>query len=591
MPSKQKLMKVMAKAMSDPEIAAAFKDPDFKDISKKIQRDLTILADPLNRLKEDLDANPKAAKVAARLLPKIQKLLEPTPPPSASPSPSPSESMSSKITHDGNDVVTGGSPPFDALKSANVNVREIAFETNISRIGAQACSHCVQVIEVTIPEGVESIGDNAFMGCRGVSTLSFPTSLTSIGYNAFANCDSLEFVDLKKTKVKTINSNAFADCTRLKTMKLPDTLQTLGNGVFANCPLVPSDIDPKDTDKVAAYLREGDGNGAPTPKASNVSNAKGPVDADTDSPAPSSTFTSPAATPSPNLMLPKKFEKSRTVSALADRVNNSMQSSLTLSRTPARRPYRGAIPVKKGNTWNADDENEDYENEEDQENVDMQARGKDDDDDSDEELVARKKSPKKKKKTKRKKKTRGGRSRYSSESESESEEEDANARTLPPGGLENMVDFLAVTGEDDMASDSSDDEAGNVDPMSDVIISESTSVFVANPIPVGDEWFYVQGDSDDSDQPETISGRRKTTSKYFNARKKKKKKKAKKEKKGESKDVSDDSSSGYSGESQSSDSDAGAKSSGEKSKRKKKKKSYNSSDSEYDDNEVKAEAK
>ncbi|GMH89456.1 hypothetical protein TrST_g7348 [Triparma strigata] len=530
MPSKQKLMKVMAKAMSDPEIAGAFKDPDFKDIARKIQRDLTILADPMNRLKEDLEANPKAAEVAARLLPKIQRLLEPTPPPSAYPSPSPSESMSSKITHDGNDVVTCGSPPFDALKSANVHVREIAFETNISRIGAQACSHCVQVIEVTIPEGVESIGDNAFMGCRG-------------------------------------------------------------NGVFANCPeLVPSDIDPKDTDKVAAYLREGDGNGAPTPKASNVGNAKGPVESpqtDTDSPAPSSTFTSPAATPSPNLMLPKKFEKSRTVSALADRVNNSMQSSLTLSRTPARRPYRGAIPVKKGNTWNADDEDEDDENEEDQENVDMQARGKDDDDDSDEELVARKKSPKKKKKTKRKKKTRGGRSRYSSESEFESEEEDANARTLPPGGLENMVDFLAVTGEDDMASDSSDDEAGNVDPMSDVIISESTSVFVANPIPVGDEWFYVQGDSDDSDQPETISGRRKTTSKYY-ARKKKKK--AKKKKKGESKDVSDDSSSGYSSESQSSDSDAGAKSSGEKSKRKKKK-SYNSSDSDDDDNEVKAEAK
>jgi len=104
MPSKQKLMKVMAKAMSDPEIAAAFKDPDFKDISKKIQRDLTILADPMNRLKEDLEANPKAAKVAATLLPKIQKLLEPTPPPSASSSLSPSPTPPKPMWANQNDL-------------------------------------------------------------------------------------------------------------------------------------------------------------------------------------------------------------------------------------------------------------------------------------------------------------------------------------------------------------------------------------------------------------------------------------------------------------------------------------------------------
>lgn len=65
--------------MSDPEIASAFKDPDFEPIAKNIQRDLTILTDPMNRLKDDLEANPKAAKVAMELLPKIQKLLAPSP--------------------------------------------------------------------------------------------------------------------------------------------------------------------------------------------------------------------------------------------------------------------------------------------------------------------------------------------------------------------------------------------------------------------------------------------------------------------------------------------------------------------------------
>ncbi|GMH78400.1 hypothetical protein TrLO_g6307, partial [Triparma laevis f. longispina] len=79
-------MRTLGMALRDPEIAAAFQDPDFKDIAKKIQRDLTILIDPMESLKDDLEGNPKAAEVARTLLPKIQKLLAPTPPASSSPS-------------------------------------------------------------------------------------------------------------------------------------------------------------------------------------------------------------------------------------------------------------------------------------------------------------------------------------------------------------------------------------------------------------------------------------------------------------------------------------------------------------------------
>lgn len=466
--------------------------------------------------------------------------------------------MSTNLTHDGVDV-SAGSPPFTSLKSFNAGIKTITFENNITRIGAQCATYAVLLETVDIPEGIENIGENAFQGCTGLKSVKFPKSLKSIGYGSFEGCINLVTIDLMLPVLSNIAANAFANCKNLKKFST-NKIEKLGQGVFKGCTsLVDSEsVDLLDTRKVLALCnQEGnqeDGKYTPTPKASNTSSQKETESPITDSgttplqpsPAPSSTLTS--TTPSPNLMIPKKFYHSRSVSALADRVNNVEQTSLGLSRTLERRPYRGAIAVKGGN-WR--EEGEDEENES---LWDMQARGKDDDDDEEEELVERKKGKKKKKKGKR----------FSSDEDSE---EDGMARTLPPGGLENMVDYLAVTEDDNVASDSSDDDV-NLDPMSDVIISESTSVFVAQAIPVGDEWYYVQGDSEDSDGTGGIKGRRGKTKKYYEGKKKGRRKMEVKE------------------EGSSSESDDDAKSSGKK----KKKRSGGYSSSESDD-EAKAEAK
>ena len=93
--------KIMFQALKDPEIAAAFKNPDLKDIVKKIQKDPTILADPMNRLKDEIEASPAAKEAAFELLPKLQALLPASSPASSSassPAPSPTPTPSSSTT-------------------------------------------------------------------------------------------------------------------------------------------------------------------------------------------------------------------------------------------------------------------------------------------------------------------------------------------------------------------------------------------------------------------------------------------------------------------------------------------------------------
>jgi len=73
------MRKVMAKAMADPEVAAAFGNPKLAPITKKIMADPTILTKPdiLGFFKNELEQGGEVMQsLAVQLLPKLQKMLK-----------------------------------------------------------------------------------------------------------------------------------------------------------------------------------------------------------------------------------------------------------------------------------------------------------------------------------------------------------------------------------------------------------------------------------------------------------------------------------------------------------------------------------
>mmetsp|Transcript_3421 Transcript_3421/g.7237 ORF Transcript_3421/g.7237 Transcript_3421/m.7237 type:complete len:358 (+) Transcript_3421:173-1246(+) len=316
---------------------------------------------------------------------------------------------------------------------------------------------------------------------------------------------------------------------------------------------------------------------------SSVGSSEKPPSSNTVSPQEPPTL---SATSGKNYMVAKTATKRfDAITALADRAGMSMATSLELSLTPARRPYRGAIPVKSRNTWRADGEGEadtardspdGLENEDPQKSF---GRGKagSDDDDNDEVIGARAKHQGRGKR-------RENRRMATSETDDDDESmPEAVPQSLPPGGLEDMVEYLAITArEHGFESDSDDDDNDEDDKVAlqkdlggadggDIVLSQTTHVPVAHPIPVGDEYYMVQGDSDDSDV-----GRRRNTS-YFSADRKRGKKVKKKQAK-------DDGSDDDSDDSDDSDDDTEAKGGGggEKKRRRRRSKAETKDDSDSD---------
>lgn len=93
----------------------------MKDITKKIMKDPTILANPMERLKEDLAANPEAAAAAKQLLPKLKALLPTSAPPAdVLETPKPKKKGGKKVGK------IGGSPDYRKLMMKAMKDKVIA---------------------------------------------------------------------------------------------------------------------------------------------------------------------------------------------------------------------------------------------------------------------------------------------------------------------------------------------------------------------------------------------------------------------------------------------------------------------------------
>ncbi len=119
---------------------------------------------------------------------------------------------------------------------------------NVSDIGDQAFSSCINLRSVKVPDGVRTIRKSVFNKCSELKEVIYSPLLTRIEQNAFFQCSKLETVTpSNKTKlnytiqlpssVNFIGTSAFASCPVFKFLNIPDdsVLSTLETKAFSGC--------------------------------------------------------------------------------------------------------------------------------------------------------------------------------------------------------------------------------------------------------------------------------------------------------------------------------------------------------------------
>ena len=170
-------------------------------------------------------------------------------------------------TTDGN-VMTFELNDFETF-GANINSNTyengkgiITFDSNVTKIGSGAFSHCKSLTSITIPNSVATIRTDAFSGSSNLKSITIPNSAPKIEPGAFTGCTSLKFngkfaadngrcliVDGKlvaflpaeltqyaiPNSVTEIGEGAFAICVHLTNITIPNSVTKIGIGAFSKC--------------------------------------------------------------------------------------------------------------------------------------------------------------------------------------------------------------------------------------------------------------------------------------------------------------------------------------------------------------------
>lgn len=78
-------------------------------------------------------------------------------------------------------------------------------------------------------------GENVFYNCTNLKEIALNNNLTRIGLKCFTNCKSLININLPYS-LKSIAYNLFNGCTSLKSITIYDTLLGFSSSVFNDCP-------------------------------------------------------------------------------------------------------------------------------------------------------------------------------------------------------------------------------------------------------------------------------------------------------------------------------------------------------------------
>lgn len=116
------------------------------------------------------------------------------------------------------------------IPCAGVAGNALVIEHGITEIGANAFSHCEEIVALELPMTLVAIGMNAFAGCSYLSNVNIPSHV-AIGPNAFAGCrcDAAKFVAGAE-----LCFCLSEPCTSMTTPATPvDTSKPLANWVVA----------------------------------------------------------------------------------------------------------------------------------------------------------------------------------------------------------------------------------------------------------------------------------------------------------------------------------------------------------------------
>ncbi len=105
---------------------------------------------------------------------------------------------------------------------------------NVTGIGEEAFTNCIDIQSVVIPNSVTSIGTQAFWQCSALQFVTIPNSVTSIGTQAFWECSALQFVIIPNS-VTSIGHSAFWECSALQSVTIPNSVTSIGTQAFWQC--------------------------------------------------------------------------------------------------------------------------------------------------------------------------------------------------------------------------------------------------------------------------------------------------------------------------------------------------------------------
>ncbi len=117
---------------------------------------------------------------------------------------------------------------------------------NVTSIGKDAFSGCLEMMSKDIPDSVKDIGEGAFRECKDLTSIFVPDSVKRIGMYAFSGCNGLSSIVIPYG-VTSIGQGAFEGCEVLSSIVIPESVTFIGPNAFSGCSVLKYIIIPINT--------------------------------------------------------------------------------------------------------------------------------------------------------------------------------------------------------------------------------------------------------------------------------------------------------------------------------------------------------
>ncbi|MBR1891700.1 MAG: leucine-rich repeat domain-containing protein [Clostridia bacterium] len=118
-------------------------------------------------------------------------------------------------------IQTKSNVQFDRLVDRTITEVTADMLKNLTFIGTNAFSSCMQITKVEIPDSITNVGGYAFNGCNHFTYLKIPSTVTNIGNSAFNFCSALRTVVICNSVPPTLGNNSFTNAHSAMAMYVP----------------------------------------------------------------------------------------------------------------------------------------------------------------------------------------------------------------------------------------------------------------------------------------------------------------------------------------------------------------------------------